>query len=163
MPKVKPNQEEVVKYLTENASKDKGFQDTARAYAKSLDLSITTILNILKTSGKQEQVKNLYKVVGKKASIETIKAVEESAATAVSIKELIVDEASTEVVPATNPLDNVTLKRVIFEVQEGVEVDIDEEQIYIDGLNTWMSRDQVAQLADNAEKILEVYDYIYKN
>lgn len=158
MPKVKPSQKEVVKYLTENASKEKGFQNTAREYAKSLDLSITTVLNILKATGKQEEVKALYKAPHSLAEAESAATVSE----AISIKELTAVESTEEVVPANSPLDGVTLKRVIFEVQEGVEVDIDSEQIYIDGLNTWLSRDQVAQLADNAEKILEVYDYIYK-
>jgi DNA-directed RNA polymerase specialized sigma subunit len=167
MPKLKPTVPEVVEYLINNADPNMSFTQAARKYAKSLGLSITTLVSILNKSNRCNYVKALYKPTPNNVctideDIELkVKEIEREPKTLFASDEIKEEAISiTELSTSNNPLDGLEIRSLDAVLPNGVEFKLADNQVALNGI--WMKRDELEKFPEASQKALEIFDFLYK-
>jgi hypothetical protein len=171
MSKLKPSSIEVLTYFKEKADKGKKFTIVAKEYGKSLGLSVTTIVKLLKETGKSDEIKALFydshnmkhlKKETKKPdyiiaqdeviSIKDIKTAE--------IQDIVSDTPGTLIDTLKTAGAEITALTVKF--PNNVSVSYDKGSMKFNDCNWWIEKDKAVAVQEVIGKAIEIFDHIYK-
>lgn len=184
MQKLKPSINEIVVYFETHATKDVAFSTTSNRLARELDLSVSTLLKIIKASDKEEYLKYLCKpstsLIKKHCGgVEQIKKemlaakgiVESTEENAVCIDDLRTEDVKRILEDTPGATVETNKYEKIF---EGVEIHyltirfnnqntatFSEKNIKLDNFAQWNTREELVQCKNNMEKALEIHDFLF--
>lgn len=178
MIKLKPSINDIVVYFETHATKEVAFSTTTNKLARDKDLSVSTILKIIKASDKEDYLKYLCKpsqsLIKKHVNIAEIEAkgIEESTAdNAVCIDELrtenvkrILEDTPGAVVETTTPesvLDGVKIEYLTVRFNNDNIATYSDKEIKVDNFAQWNTKEQLVECKNNMEKALEIYDFLF--